>query len=246
MARYVAFGGIPIRETETGVFVRFLKRRLQRRISTVVCFANSNFIVKSRHLALELSKSPNIFVLNDGVAVAAAARIRYGRSFRENMNGTDFIPFLLCQLPVCTRVYLLGATADSVSGASSALEKLPNLSVVGFQDGFSMWSDDSAVERIRAATPDVLLVALGNPLQEEWILRNRNDLSAPLILGVGAMFDFWSGLKPRAPILFRKLRLEWAFRLSLEPRRLARRYTWDTAHFFAIALFSTPLRRTPR
>jgi UDP-N-acetyl-D-mannosaminuronic acid transferase (WecB/TagA/CpsF family) len=77
---------------------------------------------------------------------------------------------------------------------------------------------------------------MGNPIQEEWILTNRDRLDVPLVLGVGALFDFTAGLVDRAPQFIRQARLEWAYRLSREPRRLLKRYTVDTARFFLIVM----------
>jgi beta-1,4-glucosyltransferase len=80
-------------------------------------------------------------------------------------------------------------------------------------------------------------VAFGNPLQEKWILRHREALEVPLIFAVGALFDFLSGTASRAPQFIRRARLEWAYRLVQEPRRLFRRYTIDTLRFFGMAIF---------
>jgi beta-1,4-glucosyltransferase len=77
---------------------------------------------------------------------------------------------------------------------------------------------------------------MGNPIQEKWILANQSQLNTAYILGVGALFDFWSGNKIRAPIIIQKLRLEWLFRLCQEPRRLLKRYTIDIIKFLYIAL----------
>jgi beta-1,4-glucosyltransferase len=105
-------------------------------------------------------------------------------------------------------------------------------------DGYSMWQDEAAVnQEINNAKPDILLVALGNPLQEEWILRHRTSLQIPLIFAIGALLEFLSGSIPRAPQILRRLRLEWAFRLAREPRRLVGRYTIGMLKFFGMAVF---------
>jgi beta-1,4-glucosyltransferase len=236
--RHVTLGGTRIRDTTGSVFNRFLSRRVAGKKPTLVFFANANFVVKCRHLAAEIASDKQCFVLNDGIAVQAAARLRYGHKFRENLNGTDFVPAFLASVRTHTSVYLLGGSVASVEGAAAALKRLPGISIVGSQDGYSLWRDELAVERIRTAKPDVLIVGLGNPLQEEWIVKNRSDLDVPLIFGAGALFDFLSGAKPRAPALLRALHLEWAFRLALEPRRLLKRYTLDTVRFFALAFSS--------
>ncbi len=236
--RHIALGDTKIRDTSRDVFHRFLRRRLLAGKTTLVFFANANFVVKCRHLAGRLGVDPECFVLNDGVAVQIAARLRRRHAFRDNLNGTDFIPEFLARAPVPVSVYLLGSAPGTVARAASVLERLPNVRVVGIQDGFSLWSDEAALDRISNARPDVLIVGLGNPLQEEWILKFRPRLDVPVTFAAGALFEFLSGDKPRAPPVLRTLRLEWAFRLSLEPRRLFKRYTFDMARFFGLVLLS--------
>jgi beta-1,4-glucosyltransferase len=229
--------GFMIRDTRTPVFIRFLNARLRRRQPTVVFFANANFIVRCSHLRADIAAAPDVFVLGDGVALDAVARLLFGSAFRENMNGTDFTPAALARLTEERRVFLLGADAMTVGTAAAWFDQLPKVEVVGAIDGYSIWQDEqAALARIRAAAPDILLVGMGNPLQEEWILRQRDRLGIPLIMGIGALFDFVAGNKPRAPESLRRLRLEWAHRLALEPRRLLGRYTLVILRFFAVAI----------
>jgi exopolysaccharide biosynthesis WecB/TagA/CpsF family protein len=82
----------------------------------------------------------------------------------------------------------------------------------------------SVVDAINAARPDLLLVGLGNPRQEHWIDANLKHLEVGVVAGVGALIDFLSDSIPRAPRFVRRIRLEWAFRLALEPRRMFMRY----------------------
>jgi len=237
MPRQRDIAGFMIRDTTKGVFIRFLNRRLRRRQPTTVLFANANFVVRCRRLRQELAACPDLFVLSDGVALDAVARLLFGSRFRENMNGTDFTPAVLSGLTEARRVFLLGARTETVEAAAGPLGRLGLARIVGTLDGFSIWRDDAGtLARIRDARPDILLVGMGNPLQEEWILRHREALDVPLIMGIGALFDFVAGAKPRAPAGVRRLRLEWAYRLALEPRRLVGRYTVGIARFFAAAI----------
>lgn len=74
-------------------------------------------------------------------------------------------------------------------------------------------------------------MGFGLPLQELWIARNRHRLQPPVIIGVGGLFDYYSGRIPRAPQHLRRLGLEWAWRLAMEPRRLAGRYLLGNLEF---------------
>lgn len=80
------------------------------------------------------------------------------------------------------------------------------------------------VEQINEARPDVVWVGLGAPKQERWMAQHRAQLSAPALIGVGAVFDFLAGDKPIAPLWLQRVGMEWMFRLAMEPRRLWKRY----------------------
>ena len=84
--------------------------------------------------------------------------------------------------------------------------------------------NDQIVEAINAAQADVLLVALGSPIQEDWVMANRLRLKVGTAIAVGGLFDFLSGNIPRAPLWMRELGLEWVFRLIQEPRVKFTRY----------------------
>jgi len=84
--------------------------------------------------------------------------------------------------------------------------------------------DRVTVERINASQPDIVWVGLGSPRQEFWMAAHLERISAPVMIGVGAAFDFLSGRKPQAPRWMQRSGLEWLFRLATEPRRLWPRY----------------------
>jgi N-acetylglucosaminyldiphosphoundecaprenol N-acetyl-beta-D-mannosaminyltransferase len=93
--------------------------------------------------------------------------------------------------------------------------------------------EDAVVADIERCRPDVVWVGIGVPKQEKWMARMRPRLSAPVLIGVGAAFDFHAGLIPQAPARMQRLGLEWAFRLAQEPRRLWRRYLRYNPRFVA-------------
>lgn len=90
---------------------------------------------------------------------------------------------------------------------------------------------DEAAARINAAAPDVVWVGIGVPKQEKWMAAMRDRLDAPVLIGVGAAFDFHAGLVPQAPAWMQRRGLEWLFRLAQEPRRLFRRYARHNPRF---------------
>lgn len=169
-------------------------------------------------------------VLRDGVGLEVAGALS-GRAMRHNFVGTDFVPYLLQQLADSeVRVFLYGAEPGVAHAAASALgARHSGIRVVGFRHGYE--NGDGTVAQIRAARPDVLLVALGNPHQERWIADHLDALGVPVAIGVGALFDYLAGRVPRAPCWMRRMRGEWIFRLVVEPRRLWRRYLVGNAQF---------------
>ncbi|MBL0730699.1 WecB/TagA/CpsF family glycosyltransferase [Piscinibacter sp. HJYY11] len=209
-----------------------LYRQLALGRRTELFFANTNFVVTCKDFAARFD-DPAITVVNDGIGMDLAAKLMHGTRFQENLNGTDFIPRLLGGSPLPLRVFLFGARPEVVGEASRTVERRFGHEVVGALSGYGV--DDAEVcRRIRDAEPDVVLVALGNPLQERWILDHAKALPPALYVGVGALFDFLAERAVRAPVWVRKLRLEWLFRLLQEPKRLWKRYTVDAVRFFRI------------
>lgn len=240
----VPIAGFPVHEATPKDLSTNLLAALRRQEKISLLFANSNFIIKCKALLKQMCNE-RVVIVNDGIGLDIAARVIHGRSFKANLNGTDFTPYLFRQSARSLRVFLLGARPEIVRKAAAYVARELGQEVVGWRDGYAgMRNNDVVIEHVNRSRADVLLVALGNPAQEEWILRNREALDVGVVAGVGALFDFWAGSKVRAPRIVRSLRLEWLFRLCQEPRRLLRRYTIDTLMFFAYCFFLYP--RNPR
>jgi N-acetylglucosaminyldiphosphoundecaprenol N-acetyl-beta-D-mannosaminyltransferase len=104
--------------------------------------------------------------------------------------------------------------------------KYPGLVVAGTFAGSPRAEEkDAIMAQVKAARPDVLLVAYGAPAQDKWIARNMEQLDVPLSMGVGGSFDFVAGVLRRAPRWLQRLNLEWLYRLWQEPRRAGRIFT---------------------
>jgi N-acetylglucosaminyldiphosphoundecaprenol N-acetyl-beta-D-mannosaminyltransferase len=116
----------------------------------------------------------------------------------------------------------------------------PGLSVVGTMSPpfrtLTQAEDDAIVREINAARPDIVWVGLSTPKQERWMASHVGRLTAPVLVGVGAAFDFLSGGKPQAPSWMQRNGLEWLFRMASEPRRLAGRYMRNNPAFLYLAL----------
>ena len=172
--------------------------------------------------------------LPDSIGVLWAAR-RLGRPLRERVAGSDLVNRIAQRAAQeGWRVYLLGA-AEGVAQKSSAIWQLryPGLKIAGAFSGSPLREEeDSIVERIRAAAPDVLFVDYGAPAQDKWIARNLSRLNVPVCIGVGGALDFIAGVTQRAPRWIQRLGLEWLHRLIQQPWRWRRmmalpRFVWQ-------------------
>ncbi|MBX9740878.1 MAG: WecB/TagA/CpsF family glycosyltransferase [Beijerinckiaceae bacterium] len=210
--------------------VALLLERLAGRLLTKVAFANSNLLMQLHASGAGPRLLDDFLILNDGLALDLAAKFLHGRKFPDNLVGTDFVPLLLSRLPAGTRVYLLGAKPGVAEKAAAALQAQSAVTICGARHGYGV--DEAVLTEIAAARPDVLIVAMGNPLQEKWIAAHAAETGATLALGVGALLDNLAQEVRRAPVWVRNLRSEWLFRLSQEPRRLMRRYTVEMSAFF--------------
>jgi exopolysaccharide biosynthesis WecB/TagA/CpsF family protein len=217
--------GVTVHSGSLADVVGNIDDRLSDRSPTRVAFLNahlSNVCAQHRTLRGQLR---DFIVLNDGIGVDIARWFLHGAPFKQNLNGTDFTTAYLTTTRHRLRLFLLGAKPDVVARAAERIAaRWPHHEVVGFCHGYlSAAGADRLKDRIANLQPDIILVGMGNPLQETWLAENIPAL-APLGVAVGAWFDFLTETIPRAPVWCRRAKLEWAYRLALEPTRLARRY----------------------
>ncbi len=162
--------------------------------------------------------------LPDGSGLALAAGL-IGKRFTANLNGTDLFP-VLCREAVARglSLYMLGgAPGVAARAAERVQETYPGLRIAGTAHGY-VEDPVRTVAQINRSGADILLVAMGAPYQEAFIARHGEALSPTLCMGVGGLFDFVAGDRPRAPAPLRRVGMEWAWRMALEPGRLGRRY----------------------
>ncbi|MBN2475605.1 MAG: WecB/TagA/CpsF family glycosyltransferase [Pirellulales bacterium] len=162
------------------------------------------------------------FHICDGVGVAIAARILYGRKVRRVTGVQLFFELTARAAQRGLSVFLLGASAESNEGAYRRLLQMhPQLQIAGRHDGF--FDDDEAmVHQINESGADMLFVAMGSPRQEIWIARHREALETPFCMSVGGTLDVVSGRVEWAPKVFRKTGTEFLYRLAKEPKRWKR------------------------
>ncbi|MBW3098000.1 WecB/TagA/CpsF family glycosyltransferase [Pseudohoeflea coraliihabitans] len=216
----------------------------QRRINFLNA-NNSNLAATNKAYRAVLSRSE---VLADGVGVDVAAQLLEGCKFPANLNGTDLVPALLVHLKDPCRIALIGAEQAVLEKACANFQQLaPWHTFRALSDGyFDRNASENLLAELAAFEPDITLVAMGSPAQELWIDQHFEPRHGRLVFGVGALFDFVSGKVRRAPSLMRELRLEWLYRLYLEPSRLWRRYILGNPVFLLRVLRYRLKRPTPR
>jgi N-acetylglucosaminyldiphosphoundecaprenol N-acetyl-beta-D-mannosaminyltransferase len=211
------------------------------------------------HLVETARRSPSVRAalhgaalnLPDGAPVAWLAG-RIGRSRVPRVTGSDLFA-ALCEAGR-HRHFFLGSTPETLRRLVETVQRdFPDVQICGVDSPpFRPLSEGESRElaaRVNEARPDIVWVGLGAPQQELWMRANRARLHAPVLIGVGAVFDFASGTKPRAPRWLRRAGLEWVHRLVTEPRRLWRRYLVTNSRFLAHvpgALARASMRREPR
>lgn len=193
-----------------------------------VYFVNSdcfNKAVNDRNYLDLLRKGD--YILPDGIGVLLACKM-LGLGLKENVNGTDLLPFL-CKM-ACSNdysVFLFGAKPGVAALTRQKLKEVyPSLRIVGERDGYLTGANDESklLNELNELKPDILLVALGVPAQEKWIAGHCDELTCRLLIGVGGLFDFYSGNIKRAPRWLREIGLEWVFRAAMEPVKKFKRY----------------------
>ena len=188
-------------------------------------------------------------VLPDGMPVVWLSRLfrKTGESvLPERVAGSDLL-FELAKNSCISgiRLFLLGGAAGAAEGTREVLEvRYPGCVICGTycppRDVFDTQEEQARIRKIvRAAHPDVLLVAFGAPKQEKWILRNKALLGVPVLLGVGGSFEMASGKVTRAPKIVQQIGLEWAFRMLQDPSRLWQRYIGNDLPFLFRLLVRT-------
>ncbi|MGQ4645945.1 WecB/TagA/CpsF family glycosyltransferase [Lyngbya aestuarii] len=229
-----SFDRMSPKEAVEALMVRLLARKGGR-----IYYGNAHTMVTaSNNQVLAKVLQEKDLLLADGAGVRWGSAL-LGTPLVHNLNGTDLVP-ALCKAGAAKNLslYLLGAKPGIAEEAAIKLtEKYPGLVIAGTQDGyFSQEETPQVLDSIRAAQPHILLVGMGVPRQEFWIHQYASQLPGITCMGVGGLFDFLSERIPRAPLWVRQHSMEWLWRLTVEPRRLWRRYIIGNCIFIGLVL----------
>ena len=243
--------GIPLGLIDYDGALNWIERMVQARQRGYVCVCNVHAVMASAEdpdlRAALMGSSLNV---PDGQPLVWALNL-LGHSLDDRVYGPELMA-RYCARAVSSgqRMYLYGGRNQGalVQLALNLRQRYPGVRIVG---GYSpphrpLTPEERAavVKEINGSRADVVWVGIGVPKQEKWMAEMRADLEAPVLVGVGAAFDFHAGLVPQAPNWLQESGLEWAYRLAHEPRRLWRRYMRYNPRF--VGAFARQLREHRR
>jgi len=231
----VRIWGLPLTPATNADAVDLVERLIARGTPSLFITANLHYAMLSdRDSALRALNDRAAFLLADGMPMVWYSRL-IGRRLPERVAGSDLVYWLCDRAAVRGhRVFLLGGAPGVAQAAAEVLtRRCRGLQVVGTESPpLRPWTAQENAEliaRIRAARPDLLLAALGQPKGERWLDEHCQELGVPACVQVGASLDFVAGRVNRAPRWTHRLGLEWAYRTLREPRRLGPRYAQNAA-----------------
>ena len=219
--------GIPIDNMTMDEAVEDILERMDGEKPHRVCFVNAdcaNLAFRNATYLDALQRAD--LCLADGIGMKLAGKM-LGREIRQNVNGTDLFPRLCTAMENTGKgIYLLGARPGVVEDVAEWIRRnAPGADVRGLQHGYFKPEEEAdVIARIRDSGARVLLVAFGAPKQDLWVREHLEESGVKVAMGVGGLFDFYSGRMPRAPQWMRDSGLEWLYRLIKEPGRMWKRY----------------------
>ncbi|MBU1336428.1 MAG: WecB/TagA/CpsF family glycosyltransferase [Alphaproteobacteria bacterium] len=231
--------GLAVDGLRMGEAVERCRLAIQTRRPLLIGVLNAAKIVNLRHDPyLRDALLDCNMLLADGQSVVWASWLLH-KPLPERVAGIDLFEALLDLAHRDGRsVYLLGAKPEVLAALEKNVhQRWAGLRTVGRHDGY--FSDAQASDiaaDIRASGADMLFLGMASPKKEIFLQRFQRELDVPVLHGVGGSFDILAGLTQRAPLAWRRLGMEWAYRLAQEPRRMWKRYLVTNVGFVALTL----------
>jgi N-acetylglucosaminyldiphosphoundecaprenol N-acetyl-beta-D-mannosaminyltransferase len=223
--------GVPLALTDYDTTLDWIDAAIAGRRRGYICVAAVHTVMASREdPELRAAVTGADFTVPDGQPLVWAMNL-LGHRLSSRVYGPELME-RACSRAAGTgvRMYLYGGRNQGalVQLAYNLRTRYPGLQIVGghappFRE-LTTEEEDAVVEEINRSRADIVWVGIGVPKQEKWMARMRDRLEPPVLIGVGAAFDFHAGLVPQAPDRMQRLGLEWLYRLVQEPRRLWKRY----------------------
>jgi N-acetylglucosaminyldiphosphoundecaprenol N-acetyl-beta-D-mannosaminyltransferase len=232
--------GVGVSALNPEMALRTIERWIQDRSPHYVCVRDVHGVVRSvQDKNLRQIHNCSGLVVPDGMPLVWVSRLK-GYTAVQRVYGPDLM------LNLCSRSIKSGYRHFLYGGGPGINEMLakdlrnrfPGLQIVGMYSPpfrpLSEIEDQEICARIQEVKPDIVWVGLSTPKQEFWMSEHIDRLNVPVLIGVGAAFDFHAGVKPQAPRWMQNSGLEWLFRLASEPKRLWRRYLVNNPLFLIL------------
>lgn len=237
--RTLSILGVPITNADRDQALALIERMLsQESRAHSVFFANAHTL----NLATADPEYRDILrgadvVFGDGTGVRWAARWLHGVRLEDNVNGTDLVPLMFARWAHRgLRYFMLGTRPELIERAAAhARSAFAGWTQAGYHHGYVDARDHAIVDLVNLSRAHVLLVGMGNPLQERWIQIHQPRLEVPLCLGTGGLFDYWAGRIRRAPGWLRWLGHEWVHLLLSQPHKASRYLIGNPAFLVRVA-----------
>lgn len=233
--RLILFNFIPLDAFSETEFIEKIISWVTKREKRKVSYLNVHSIVKCFNNPSYFSAiSSTDLLYPDGWGPAILGKM-FGSHSLKRVNAADFIDrFFLILEQLEAKIYLLGCEQQTlVETVKKIQKKYKSITICGFHHGFFNKAQEKLIiKELRSKKPNLILIGMGTPKQEQWVHDNWQKLPSAVYWTVGGLFYYISGLKSRAPVWMRKLSLEWFYRLLQEPRRLGVRYTIGNLLFF--------------
>ncbi len=234
--------GVGVSAIDEATAIAVVRRWIEGREHHYVCVTGVHGVMESQR-APQLRRIHNEagLVTPDGMPLVWISRAR-GFRHVDRVYGPSLM-LSACAMSAAHghRHFLYGGREGVADRLAARLgERFPGLQVVGtYCPPFRPHTEDEdarVVEMINRSRADIVWVGLGTPKQERWMAEHLGRVEAPVMIGVGAAFDFHAGLVKQAPRWMQRSGLEWLFRVLVEPRRLWRRYLYNNPNFLALLL----------
>ena len=238
MADKVDYCGIAVTRVTPGELIQVIKRIVDQKLTLIASYVHLNTVnLMSACPQIRTILARFDIVIPDGIAVLWSSRL-FGTSFRRRDIVTTYELIIPALIPEAISqgwsFFLFGAKPDVVARASENLVRaFPGLRIAGTHHGYIRPGEEmeAMVVRIACAKPTILLVGLGQPRQEEWILRYREQLGARVVFAMGGYFEKLAKNVSVYPNWVKRTQLYWLYRFLTEPKTVWKRYTMGVPLF---------------
>lgn len=215
--------GIKINNISGNELLQFINEAISLKYNKKITYAHFNTLNQLyENKSLSFLFNQFDYVHPDGIGILLGSKLLFSEDgLDKRITGSDFYPTLISTaIQKKWRMFFFG---DKPEILERIRIKNSELIVTGHIPGYD-YDSDGVVKQVNKTKPDILIVGLGQPLQEKWIIENKDNLDVNVIIAVGDGIKVFAGIKPRGPKFIQKMGLEWLIRLIHNPRQYWKRY----------------------